>query len=103
MMEVLNDYVAVNYFGIKTFSVGIFKYWFSMDDKASAIILSLFLLLIVILLIIVSKIIRKNDDKIKNHIKASPSIHKNTFHSSHVRNIPTFNISIEFCIRKANK
>ncbi len=76
MMEVLNDYGAVNYFGIKTFSVGIFKYWFSMDDKASAIILSFFLLVIVILLIIVSKIIKKNDNKIKHHIKESPNINK---------------------------
>ena len=47
VMEILNEYGAVNYFGIETFSVGIFKYWFSMDNKGLAILFSLFLLLII--------------------------------------------------------
>ena len=44
IMEVLNEYGAVNYFGINTFSVGIFKYWFSLDNKSFAIVLSFFII-----------------------------------------------------------
>jgi len=77
-MEVLNEYGAVNYFGIKTFSVGIFKYWFSMDDKSSAIIFSFFLLSVVIILVILSNYIKKTNNKIKYHIKTStPNYKKN--------------------------
>ena len=69
VMEILNEYGAVNYFGIKTFSVGIFKYWFSMDDKSTAIVFSLLLLLIVLCLMWGLNYIKKNDEKIKFHIK----------------------------------
>jgi len=76
IMEVLNEYGAVNYFGIKTFSVGIFKYWFSMDDKSSAIIFSFFLLSVVVILVILSNYIKKTNNKIKYHIKTSPVSHR---------------------------
>ncbi len=69
IMEILNEYGAVNYFGVKTFSVGIFKYWFSMSDKSTAILFSLLLLVIVLLLIWSLNFFKKNDEKIKYHIK----------------------------------
>ena len=69
IMEILNEYGAVNYFGIKTFSVGIFKYWFSMDDKSTAIVFSLLLLIIVLCLMWGLNYIKKNDEKIKYNIK----------------------------------
>ncbi|WMN07465.1 iron ABC transporter permease [Marivirga arenosa] len=40
MMEVLNDYGAVKYYGINTFTTGIFRAWFSFGDPNSAINLS---------------------------------------------------------------
>ena len=76
IMEILNEYGAANYFGIKTFSVGIFKHWFSMDDKSSAIIFSLFLLIIVFIMISGLKYLKRNDEKIKYHIKTSPFIYQ---------------------------
>lgn len=50
LMEVLNDYGAVLYFGVSTFTTGIFKAWFSMGDLEAAIKLSAVLMLLVGLL-----------------------------------------------------
>ncbi len=70
-MEILNDYGAVKYFGINTFSVGIFKYWFSMDQKETAIIFSLFLILIVIAILLVTNFLKKNNLKKNLYVKSS--------------------------------
>lgn len=43
IMEVLNDYGAMKYFGIPTFTTGIFRAWFSMGDLAAAVRLALML------------------------------------------------------------
>ena len=72
IMEVLNEYGAVKYFGIKTFSVGVFKYWFSMSDKSSAIVLSFILFVSVIFLVILSSFIKNKHQKIKQHSKTTP-------------------------------
>jgi iron(III) transport system permease protein len=34
LMEVLNDYGLVQYFGVETFTTGIFSAWFSFGDRA---------------------------------------------------------------------
>lgn len=47
MMEVLNDYGAMKYFGIPTFTTGIFTAWFSMGDLNAAVRLALLLFLVV--------------------------------------------------------
>ncbi len=47
MMEVLNDYGAMKYFGVPTFTMGIFKAWFSMGDLNVAVRLALMLFLLV--------------------------------------------------------
>ena len=44
VMEVLNDYGAVKYFGVATFTTGIFRAWFSLEDVHAAIYLSALLL-----------------------------------------------------------
>ena len=44
IMETLNDYGAVEYFGIPTFTVGIFRSWLGMNDLDSALKLSIYLL-----------------------------------------------------------
>lgn len=43
MMEVLNDYGAMKYFGIPTFTMGIFNAWFAMGDLSAAVRLALLL------------------------------------------------------------
>lgn len=47
IMEVLNDYGAVKYFGIQTFTTGIFRAWFSLGDSDAAIRLSAILLVFI--------------------------------------------------------
>lgn len=47
LMEVLNDYGAVKYYGVPTFTLGIFRAWFSMNDRPLAIAFALLLLLII--------------------------------------------------------
>lgn len=58
MMETLNDYGAVKYFGISTFTTGIFRAWFSMGDAASAIRLCAFLMVMVFILIALERMQR---------------------------------------------
>lgn len=55
LMEVLNDYGAVKYFGINTFTTGIFRAWFSMGDLEAAIKLSAVLMLVVGVLFVTEK------------------------------------------------
>lgn len=50
-MEVLNDYGTIKYFGVDTFTSGIFRAWFSFGDVNTAIYLSAILTLIVLALI----------------------------------------------------
>ena len=57
-METLNDYAAVEYFGISTLTIGIFRSWFGMYDMASALKLSSYLILFVFSILITEKIIR---------------------------------------------
>ncbi len=73
IMEILNEYGAVKYFGIETFSVGIFKYWFSLDEKNISIFLSSILIIIVIVLMIFSNYISKREEKVRYHIKSNSS------------------------------
>ncbi|MBS4539127.1 iron ABC transporter permease [Clostridium sp. D2Q-11] len=58
VLEVLNDYGVVKYFGIPVFSTAIFKSWFSFGDIDSAIRLSSVLLTIVFFVLILEKILR---------------------------------------------
>lgn len=51
MMEVLNDYGAVKYYGINTFTTGIFRAWFSFGDASAAINLSGILMLFIFMLL----------------------------------------------------
>ena len=66
IMEVLNEYGAVKYFGVNTFTTGIFKSWFSFGDVKTSIQLASILLIIVFILLRVEKISTK---KIKFHYK----------------------------------
>lgn len=50
-MEVLNDYGVVKYFGVNTFTTGIFRAWFSLGDATSAIYLAAILLVFVFIIL----------------------------------------------------
>ncbi len=60
LMEVLNDYGAVTYFGINTFTTGIFKAWFSMGDLEAAIKLSAVLMIVVGVLFVLEKRVQRS-------------------------------------------
>jgi iron(III) transport system permease protein len=51
LMEVLNDYGAVAYYGVTTFTTGIFRSWFAMGDLDTAIRLSAILMLVVLVVL----------------------------------------------------
>ncbi len=58
LMEVLNEYGAVKYYGVPTFTTGIFRAWFPLNDPGAAIRLSGLLLLFVFSLIILERLQR---------------------------------------------
>ena len=58
-METLSDYGTVLYFGIETFSVGIFKSWFGYGDLAQAINVAIILLIFVFGILWTESLIRK--------------------------------------------
>jgi iron(III) transport system permease protein len=51
LMETLADFGVVSYFGIQTFTTGIYKAWLAMDNRIAAAQLSTMLLVLVVLLL----------------------------------------------------
>lgn len=49
-MEVLNDYGAAKYYGINTFTTGIFRTWTALEDLQSAMYLSALLVVLVLII-----------------------------------------------------
>ncbi|RKL67318.1 iron ABC transporter [Salipaludibacillus neizhouensis] len=58
ILEFLNDYGVVKYFGIQTLSTAIFQTWFGLGDLESAIKLAGTLMAIVVFLLLMEKIMR---------------------------------------------
>lgn len=58
LMEVLNDYGLVRYFGIDTFTTGIFSAWFSFADTSAALKLSGYLMMFVLFLLVAERLQR---------------------------------------------
>lgn len=55
IMEVLSDYGAAKYYGVSTFTTGIFRAWFALEEPDTAIYLSALLLLIVFVFIFLER------------------------------------------------
>jgi len=58
-MEALADYGTVQYFGISTFTTGIFRVWFGMGDATAAAQLAGLLLLFVLTLLVLERLSRR--------------------------------------------
>ena len=58
VMETLNDYGAVKYFGVPTFTTGIFRTWISMDDLPGALRLAACLMVLILFLLLLEKRLR---------------------------------------------
>lgn len=55
LMETLADYGTVKYFGVQTFTTGIFRTWFGMGDQVAAAQLAAMLLLLILSLIVLER------------------------------------------------
>lgn len=55
LMEVLNDYGAVQYYGVSTFTTGIFRAWFSLGDLNTAVRLAAVLMLVVMFVLLLER------------------------------------------------
>lgn len=76
VLEVLNDFGVVKYFGINTFSTAIFKTWFGMGDVDSAIKLSAILMVVVFAILILEKLLRGRKRYSYSTTKVRPIIRK---------------------------
>ena len=59
LMETLADYGTVQYFGVSTFTTGIFRTWYGLDNAPAAAQLAAILLLFVVVLVTLERISRK--------------------------------------------
>ena len=59
LMETLADYGTVQYFGVRTFTTGIFRTWFGLGDATAAAKLASILLLFVFTLVVIERGSRK--------------------------------------------
>lgn len=59
LLEVLNDFGTVDYFALKTFSIGVYDVWFNMGNLAGAAQIAFVALLFVFLLIFIEKHVRR--------------------------------------------
>ena len=58
ILEVLNDFGVVSYFGVQTFSTAIFKTWFSLGDTSTAVKLASILMVTVFIILSLEKFFR---------------------------------------------
>jgi iron(III) transport system permease protein len=76
-MEVLNDYGTVKYFGVNTFTTGIFRAWFSLGDSTTAIYLAAILMVFVFVILYLESLQRGNRQysTINSILKPTSRIH----------------------------
>lgn len=55
LMETLNDFGTVDYFGVQTFTTGIYRTWFGLGERAAAAQLAGFLLIFILFLILLER------------------------------------------------
>lgn len=55
LMEALNDFGTVQYFGVQTFTTGIYRTWFGLGERPAAAQLAGFLLVFIIVLILLER------------------------------------------------
>ena len=63
LMETLNDFGTVEYFGVQTFTTGIYRTWFGLGERPAAAQLAGFLLIFIIILLILEKWSRSSISK----------------------------------------
>lgn len=59
MMEAVADYGVVDYFGVSTFTTGIFRTWFALGDRAAALELAAWLFVLALFLVLAESAARR--------------------------------------------
>ena len=59
MMETVADYGVVEYFGVATFTTGIFRTWYALGDRAAALQLAAWLFVLVLVLVLAERAVRR--------------------------------------------
>lgn len=77
LMETLNDFGTVQYFGIATFTTGIFRTWFGLGDPSAAAQLAAMLMIFIIALIVVERRARggRQTQHSTNRYRPLPRLH----------------------------
>lgn len=75
MMEALNDFGTVDFFGVKTFTAGIYDVWLNMDNISGAAQLASVLMIFVIVLVVMERMARRGQryHHTSSKIQALPS------------------------------
>jgi iron(III) transport system permease protein len=73
IMETLAEFGTVDYYGVSTFTTGIFRTWFSLGDETSALHLASLLLTFVFVIIVLEKFSRGKSQYIHTSQKSKPS------------------------------
>ncbi len=76
LMEALNDFGTVEYFGVNTFTTGIYDTWFGLGERSAAAQLAAFLMLFIFTLIILELWSRRQARYYQN---SSPQSHINRY------------------------
>ena len=90
-MEVVNDYGAVSLFGFHTLTEGIFRTWFGLGDKSTALIIVFAILALIFFVILIEGFFRK-----KMVYSAKP--HKNSLSSCYNSSLKMKLIIYFFCL-----
>ena len=90
LMETLNDFGTVEYFGVQTFTTGIYRTWFGLGERPAAAQLAAFLLSFIVVLLILE---RWSRNKISNE-KANSSRFKrlNRFELKGFKSLAAFTV-----------
>ncbi|MDJ1184957.1 iron ABC transporter permease [Roseofilum sp. BLCC_M143] len=72
LMETLSDFGTVEYFGVDTFTTGIYRVWFGMGEPAAAAQLSSFLLLFILVFIVLEQWSRRQAKYYQSGDRFSP-------------------------------
>lgn len=72
IMEVINDYGAVNFFGVPTLTEGIFRTWFTLHDRSSALRLAGIVMLFMLALLLLEQRQRGRARYSEHSIDTSP-------------------------------
>lgn len=72
LMETLSEYGLVSYFGVDSFSAGIFRTWLGGGDKSSGVALSAVMIIFVFIIVVAESYQRKSRSYTQNAFSSTP-------------------------------